>query len=135
MTPSGDSPTSSMPRARPFGFRCGGQVLSEDGPWVDDTVSFTYTNQLRTSLTILAPNASPWLQAYAYDAGRRLTNVTSPAGSFAYHYPPNMQRMVSTVFLPNGASITNGYDGVARLTGTSILSQPGRPVELAFLCL
>ena len=28
------------------------QVLSEDGPWNDDTVTYGYTNQLRTSLSL-----------------------------------------------------------------------------------
>ncbi|MGO9201692.1 MAG: hypothetical protein ACLQM8_14295 [Limisphaerales bacterium] len=28
-----------------------GEVLSEDGPWVDDTASFTYANRLRTGMS------------------------------------------------------------------------------------
>jgi YD repeat-containing protein len=63
-----------------------GQLLSEDGPWVDDTVIYTYANRLRTGMSVLAPNAPAWRVAYAYDAARRLKGVTSPAGAFGYTY-------------------------------------------------
>src|SRR5438105_3277636 len=45
-----------------------GQLLSEDGPWYDDTVSYGYQNRLRTSLSLLAPDSSPWTESYGYDA-------------------------------------------------------------------
>ena len=65
-----------------YGYDAVGQLLSEDGPWVNDTVSYTYANRLRTGLSLLAPNADAWTQSYGYDSARRLTSVTSPAGSF-----------------------------------------------------
>jgi YD repeat-containing protein len=62
-----------------------GALLSEDGPWADDTVSYSYTsNRLRSQLTLLQANAASWVQVYTYDATLRLTGISSPAGSFAY---------------------------------------------------
>jgi RHS repeat-associated protein len=97
-----------------------GQVLSEDGPWDNDTVSYTYQNRLRTGLSLPAPNASPWAQSYGYDAGRRLTNVTSQAGSFGYFLggASSASPLTKKLLFPNGAYITNYYDGNARLLGT-----------------
>jgi YD repeat-containing protein len=105
-----------------------GQVLSEDGPWSDDTVSYTYQNRLRTGLSLLAPNASAWSQTYAYDAMKRLTNVTSQAGAFGYEYvggsPSSLTKKLT---LPNGAYITNSYDSEARLLST-VLKNSGNAV-------
>jgi YD repeat-containing protein len=64
-----------------------GQLLSEGGLWPNDTVSYSYQNRLRQSLSLSAPNASAWTESYAYDYARRLTGLTSPAGMFAYTYP------------------------------------------------
>ena len=103
-----------------YGYDDVGQLLSEDGPWADDTVSYTYNNRLRASVSVLAPNASPWTESYAYDAAKRLTNVTSAAGSFGYMYDPTRNLQVGRLTLPNGASITNAYDSVARLLSTTL---------------
>ena len=62
-----------------YSYDGAGQVLSEDGPWNDDVITYGYTVRQRTSLRLLQPNADPWTQSYAYDAARRLTNVTSTA--------------------------------------------------------
>jgi len=49
-------------------------------------VSYTYNGQRRSSLSLRAPNASPWTESYGYDSANRLTNLTSPAGTFSYAY-------------------------------------------------
>src|ERR1700720_4155643 len=88
------------------------------GLWPNDTVSYSYNNRLRTGLSLQAPNASAWGQSYGYDNARRLTSLTSPAGTFGYTYgSTNLQRVIK-LSLPNSAYITNTYDNVARLTGT-----------------
>jgi RHS repeat-associated protein len=102
-----------------------GQLLSEDGPWADDTVSYAYANRLRASMSLLQPNASPWVQTYAWDAARRLTNTASPAGAFGYAYDPQGAMLVKNLSLPNGASITNSYDGNARLLATVLINSGG----------
>jgi RHS repeat-associated protein len=62
------------------------------------------------------------MQTYGYDAAKRLTNVTSLAGSFGYGYDPLRHLQVSRLVLPNGAFITNNYDSVARLLSTTLKS-------------
>src|SRR5205807_2210211 len=96
------------------------QLLSEDGPWSDDTVSYTYNNRLRNSLSLQQPTADAWTQTYAYDGAKRLTNTFSPAGSFGYSYDATRQMQVANLALPNGAYITNTYDSVARLLSTTL---------------
>jgi YD repeat-containing protein len=56
---------------------------------------------------------------YLTGQARRLTNVTSPAGSFPYLLPSTRpSTLVTRLTLPNTSYITNHYDTVARLTGT-----------------
>jgi hypothetical protein len=53
-----------------------------------------------------------------------MTGITSPAGAFAYTYNLGTgganaaSALVSRLTLPNGAWITNTYDGNARMLGT-----------------
>jgi YD repeat-containing protein len=96
-----------------------GALLSEDGPWADDTVSYTYTsNRLRSGMTLLQPNATAWPQTYAYAAANRLTRITSPAGTFTYEYLGARVSPPAALRLPNGAYITNTVDALNRMTGT-----------------
>ncbi len=61
------------------------QLLSEDGPWSNDTITYGYTAMQRTSLSLQQPT-STWTNGFTYDNAKRLTSVTSPAGAFAYYY-------------------------------------------------
>jgi RHS repeat-associated protein len=103
-----------------YGYDAAGQLLSEAGPWPSDTVTYTYNNRQRASLSLQAPNSDPWTQSYAYDGARRLTNTTSPAGSFSYQYTAPRSLLTSKLLLPNSAYITNTYDSVARLLSTEL---------------
>lgn len=104
-----------------YGYNTVGQLLSEDGPWSDDAVSYTYQNQLRQSASVAAPNASAWAVSYAYDVMKRLTNITSPVGSFGYGYVPNPSQLVRKLTLPSSAYITNDYDNVSRQLFTKLV--------------
>ena len=108
-----------------------GQLLSEDGPWANDTVSYSYANRLRTGLSVQAPNASAWTQSYAYDSARRLTSAASAAGSFNYTLggASPASPLVKTLSLPNGALITNSYDNVARMLSTKLLNSSGAALD------
>ncbi len=97
-----------------------GQLLSEDGPWANDMVSYTYSDRLRVSLILLQPNADPWNQTYSYDGARRLTGTISPAGTFSYTYDATRQLQIGKVALPNTAFITNTFDSVARVLSTTL---------------
>ena len=103
-----------------YAYDAASQVLSEGGLWAEDTVNYTYQNRLRTGLSLLAPNASPWVEGYGYDSARRLTNVTSSAGAFGYGYDSTRHTQVGKLTLPNGAYITNVYDNVAHLLSTAL---------------
>jgi RHS repeat-associated protein len=109
-----------------FTYTSFGALLSEDGPWDSDTVTYAYTtNRLRKSLTLAEFNAGDWVQTYAYDLANRLTNTTSPAGAFAYAYKgvgaaASPAHLINKLTLPSGAYITNAYDPVARLVSTTL---------------
>ena len=45
-----------------------GQILSEDGPWAEDVITYGYTARHRISLSLQEPNGSPWTQGYGYDS-------------------------------------------------------------------
>jgi len=92
-------------------------LASEDGPWANDKVSYGYQNGLRTSLTLLQPDASSWTQSYGFDAANRLSTLSSPAGAFTPTYK-GAGNLVTNLALPNSAAITNAFDSVARLSGT-----------------
>jgi len=102
-----------------FTYTPAGQLASETGPWPNDTVAFTYFQGLRTNVSLTQPIGT-WSQGYTYDSGWRMTNTLSPAGSFGYTFGAlsAASALVNQVSLPNGATITNSYDTLARLTGT-----------------
>jgi RHS repeat-associated protein len=102
-----------------FTFTDFGALESEDGPWASDTITYSYTaNHFRSQMTLSQPNASSWEQVYTYDLADRLSSVTSPAGTFKYLYDPQRNLLVRRLSLPNGAYITNAYDGLGRMTST-----------------
>jgi len=74
----------------------------------------------RSGLTLLQPNASPWMQSYGYDAAERLTSIVSPAGTFSYAYDSARVALPGTLTLPSGATIATRYDFMARLTNTTL---------------
>jgi RHS repeat-associated protein len=103
-----------------------GALASEDGPWDSDTVSLSYGgaancgcsqgNHLRTGLSLQQPNAPTWTVSYAYDNANRLETLTAPPGAFTYSYEAGA--LIQKLLMPNGSSITNTFDSVARMTST-----------------
>src|SRR5881396_231235 len=101
-----------------YTYYAGGLLNTEDGPWSSDTVSYTYNNRLRASLSLQQPTGS-WTNGYTWDAAHRLSTETSPAGTFTYNYKVGQASSLPIkLALPNSSYITNTYDSVARLTGT-----------------
>ena len=83
-------------------------------------MSYSYNDRLRASMSITQPYSSPWQQIYGYDALRRLTSLTSGAGTFGY-VPGGTSSgspLVKRINFPNGAYMTNDFDSLARLKGT-----------------
>jgi YD repeat-containing protein len=116
-----------------FTWTDGGQLASETGPWASDALSLAYSSRLRTNLSLTIPSAQPWTQNYAYDEFQRLTNTASAAGAFSYQYAQvtagngsaTAPDLVAQLQLPNGASITNDFDGLARLLSTVLQNSIG----------
>src|SRR5262249_50894631 len=103
-----------------YTYTAAGQLLIEDGPFFSDMVTNTYTSRLRTALSLQQPTGV-WTNGFAYDAARRLTNVTSQAGSFGYQSASGLPAfMPIKVSLPNTAYITNSYDVASRLLSTQL---------------
>jgi RHS repeat-associated protein len=102
-----------------YTYTAGNQLWTEVQGSLSSTVTNTYVNRLRTALT-LQQRFGLWTNSFAYDAAGRLTNVTSPAGSFSYTLGaagPG-SALTKKLLLPNTSYITNTFDTVARLTGT-----------------
>jgi len=104
-----------------------GALQSEDGPWDSDTVSSSYDNgRRRSGLNLQAPSASDWVQSYGYDAAARLQTLSSPVGAFTYTFKAGGS-LVTNLWLPNGAAITNQYDSAGRLLST-VLKNSGNSI-------
>ncbi len=107
-----------------YSYYPSGLLASEDGPWDNDTVSYSYTNLLLATLTLLQPNGPAWTNRYSHDLALRLTNITAPAGRFGYVYYTGTNGtapasgLIQNVSLPNGAGISYSYDNLARKLGT-----------------
>ena len=104
-----------------------GNMLTEDGPWVRDTVKCAYTNDLRTSLSLLLGSyyTDYWYygHTYGYDAANRMTNVSYLGNPYTYRYPVAGGNLAPASGLPVEldlpcGSILRNYDNVARLTNT-----------------
>ncbi|HEX5221928.1 MAG TPA: hypothetical protein VFZ59_20365, partial [Verrucomicrobiae bacterium] len=105
-----------------YAYALGGQLWTEDGPFADDTVTNSYNNRLRTALSLAQPTGK-WTNGFAYDAAKRLTNVTSPAGAFVYQLSAAQpSTLIQKLSLPNTSYITNLYDVNARLLSTTLKS-------------
>jgi|GEM_PF-683626 len=106
-----------------YSYAGGVQLWTEDGPWSSDTVTNTYNNRLRTGLSLAQPTGS-WTNGFYYDPAKRLTNVTSKAGSFTYTLgaTASASPLIKKLALPNTSYITNVYDGNARMLSTTLMS-------------
>jgi RHS repeat-associated protein len=103
-----------------------GNLQSEAGPWSDGTLTYGYTEGLRTSLSI---NNPLFTINYSYDSAWRLYTLSSPAGSFNYAYDAQRSTLLTTLTLPNSAWITNHYDSLARLDYTALVNKWGHVLD------
>jgi len=115
-----------------FAWTPGSQLASENGPWANDTVSYSYNGgRERTSMTLLQPDAAPWTQSYGYDSMMRLTSVVSPAGGgygspvgeFDYDYTSvGGMDQPDQIVRPsqNGNLVDMDYDAMARPKDTAV---------------
>ncbi len=73
------------------------QVASVSGPWINDTVTYSYDSLGRTTNRTIAGIA----QTYAYDPLGRITNIVNALGSFSYLYDGATARLLDALY-PNG---------------------------------
>jgi RHS repeat-associated protein len=107
-----------------------GLLLSEDGPWPDDTLALEYSNRHRSRLAIEQPGGTRWTQEYEWDDYGRLRTTSSRAGAFAYEYlggvtgqPAGFSGLLKRLSIPNQTYITNQFDTGGRLTSTLLIKQ------------
>ena len=112
-----------------LGKTLAGLLQSEDGPWANDTVSYTYTNRMRQSMTLGIPSGSALSTTYDYDGINRLKHIVSWTGTFTYSYKNTPSTEVLGITLPTAAYITNTFDGVARETATKLYNSSGSPLN------
>ncbi|MBU6303642.1 MAG: hypothetical protein KGS60_19015, partial [Verrucomicrobia bacterium] len=114
----------------PPGVNGAGQVASIDGPWANDTATFTYDSLGRTASTQI--NGVDFGSAIAYDAFGRMTGFRNALGQSGFTYQPNSGR-VTRATAPNGMSTDFTYANAAgdfrlqsidhRLPGGAVLSK------------
>ena len=105
------------------------QTETETGTlWSSDTVSNSYSQGHRVSLSLTQPSGS-WSQTYTYDSAWRLHTVASTPGTFTYGYGSSPSALVQSIALPNSAIIANSYDNLARLQSTELLNQWGHVLD------
>jgi YD repeat-containing protein len=116
--------------ATSFTYTQTGQLASETSPWTNDTLTYAYNQGHRTNLNLTQTTES-WNQGYTYDSAWRLQTLLSPAGAFGYTPGGASAASLLTKFisLPNGASISNNYDSMARLNYTGLLNQWNHPLD------
>jgi RHS repeat-associated protein len=113
-----------------YTYTSGGFLYTEDGPFASDTVTNLYFDRLRVGLGLQQPTGA-WTNGFGYDAAKRLTSVTSPAGAFGYTYDAMRLRLPIKVSLPNSSYITNVYDVNARLLSTTLNNSSGTALDAA----
>ncbi len=120
-----------------YSYLAGGLLYTEDGPWASDTLTNLYWNGMRTNLSLQQPTGV-WTNRFGWDAAKRLTNVTSQAGSFTNEYFAGVggasgysSHLIKRLLLPNLSIITNDFDSVARPLGTWLKTSTGTLLDSA----
>jgi RHS repeat-associated protein len=86
-----------------------GQLASVDGPWSNDTITYTYDKLGRPTNRSINGTA----ETAVFDAAGRPSSVTNPLGTFTYAYVPNTFRLAS-VSHSAGMSTVFSYLGNAQ---------------------
>jgi RHS repeat-associated protein len=139
---------------RTIAYDASSRVTSIDGPWANDTITFTYDALGRKTAQALQQGLTT---SYSYDTLDRLTSVTGNGTTYTYSYQgggtlllqlarsdssrtdysydPVMQRLQQqTNYLPAG-TVLNGYsytfDTLGQPTGETVTNGPALQFEVA----
>ena len=104
-------------------YNANGDILTEDGPFTDDTVTYTYASGRKSGMAF-----SDLETSYAYDPMSRVSGVTASNGEapaqalalsgvegFAYTFLARSNK-VAGVTLNGGPSVAHSFDDLGRLT-------------------
>ncbi len=113
-----------------FGYTQVGQLQTETGPWLNDTLTYGYSQGHRSSAN-LNSQPSAFNLAYGYDSAWRLSSLASAAGTFSYGYGAQNSASpdVRTLGLPNFAWVTNHFDSLNRLDYTALVNYWGHVLD------
>jgi len=87
------------------------RLLSVDGPWVNDTITYQY-DKLGRMIGLSVQGGQSVV--YKYDTLNRLTEIQTDAESYQYHYT-GVNPLVQTLTRPNGSKTVYQYDALKRL--------------------
>lgn len=97
-----------------YGYDANSRLTSLDGPWTDDTVTFSYDSAGRR--IGVQPQGSETL-TYGYDLVGRLTSIGVGTRQFTYAYPTTASPLPLSLTRPNGSVTGYHLDSLNRLTG------------------
>jgi RHS repeat-associated protein len=105
----------------------GGLLQSETAPWTSNTLSYLYSQGVRTNMA-LTSLTNTFNFGYAFDQAWRMQSLASPAGIFGYTYS-GISPLVRGIALPNFASISNHFDSLARMDFTGLQNYWGHTLD------
>lgn len=113
-----------------FTWNALGQLLTENGPWPQDTVEHRYANAQRNYLSVTQSNAALWENKFTYDKVGRLETVTNAGGLYRYRYYGGVgggfaNNLVGKLTLPNGAYVESVYTNEAQLFTRELKNSTG----------
>ncbi len=107
-----------------WAYDLAGRVVTNTQGLVGGVVSYVYDVEgNRTSMDVNGVQTG-----YSYDVAGRLVGVSNEVGVFTYAWHPNAD-LVQAVVCPSGASATNAYDVMRRLTYKGNLDSTGTVVS------
>lgn len=102
------------------------RVTSIDGPWANDTLSFTYDTLGRKTAMALHGGLSV---SYTYDSLDRLTSVTGNAATYTYNYRGN-GTLLTSVVRSDGSKTEYSYEpGMLRLQQQTNFTPTGTALD------
>lgn len=98
-----------------FSYDANSQLLSVDGPWVDDTLTYQYDELGRRKS--LVPQLGQAV-SFIYDNLNRLTDIQTGTNTYSYAYT-DANPLIQNLTRPNTSVTSYQYDNLNRLTEIS----------------